>query len=66
MSEYFALFLKSISMFNISEKAMTLRAYLFPKLRTAKDVVRQMSKNPCFTTPFGSQHAEGFETLLKS
>ena len=43
-------------------KKMILIAYVFPKLRTAKEVVRQMSKKPHFTTPFDSQHANGFET----
>ena len=37
---------------------MTLIAYIFSKLQTAKDVVRQMSKKPCSKTPFGSQHAQ--------
>ena len=29
---------------------MTLRAYVFPKLRTMKDVVKDMSKNPGLRT----------------
>ena len=29
---------------------MTLRAYVFPKLRTTKDVVKDMSKNPGLRT----------------
>ena len=35
---------------------MTPISDVFPKLQTAKDKVRQMSKNPRFTTPFKSQH----------
>ena len=45
---------------------MTLIAYLFPKLRTAKDVIRKMSKNPCFRTPFDSRYAKESQTVLKS
>ena len=45
---------------------MTLIAYLFPKLQTAKGDVRQMSKKPRFTTPFDSQKAKGSQTLLES
>ena len=46
---------------------MTLTIYLFPKLRTGKDVVIQMSKKPLrFRTTFDSQHAKGLQTLVKS
>ena len=43
---------------------MTLIVYVFPKLQTAKYVVRQMSKNPCFRTPFYSEHVKESQTLL--
>ena len=45
---------------------MTLIAYVFPKLRTAKDVVRRMSKKHRFGISFDSQHVKGSQTLLKS
>ena len=45
---------------------VALIADLFPKLWTAKNVIRYMSKKPRFRTPFDSQHAEGSGTLLKS
>ena len=45
---------------------MTLIAYLFPKLQTAKDVVGQISKKARFRTPFDSQHVKGSQTLVKS
>ena len=45
---------------------MNLIAYVFPKLRTANNMVRQMSKNSCFRTPFGKQHGKRLQTLLKS
>ena len=45
---------------------MTLIAYFFPKLQTAKDVVGQISKKPRFRTPLDSQHVKGSQTLVKS
>ena len=53
-------------MFNIFNKKVTLTAYVFRKLQTAKDVVRQMSKRPRFRTPFDSQNNKGSQTLAKS
>ena len=35
---------------------MTFIANEFPKLQSAKDVVKQMFKTHCFTRPFESQH----------
>ena len=43
---------------------MTLIAYVFAKLRTAKNVVRQMSKKPRFRTPIGSHKVS--KILVKS
>ena len=40
--------LKSRSKFEDFEKKMTLIAYVFPKLRIAKDMVREMSKKVPF------------------
>ena len=45
---------------------MNFIAYMFWKIQTAKDVVRQLSKRPLFRTPFNSQHVKGTETLVKS
>ena len=39
-SEYFSSFSKSAFNFEHFEKNMTLRAYVFPKLPTTKDVLR--------------------------
>ena len=50
---------------NIFQQNMTLIGFVFTKLRTAKDMVREMSKNPGFRTPFDSQHAKGSKRLLK-
>ena len=45
---------------------MTLRADLFPKLRTPKNVVRYMSKKSRFKVPFDRQHVKLVQTLLHS
>ena len=66
-SQFFATFLKFTPNFeNFWKKDMTLITYVFPKLKTAKDVVRQMSKNLRFRTPFNGQPNRGPKTLLKS
>ena len=45
---------------------MTFIAYLFPKLRTPKNVVRYMSKKSRFKGPFDRQHSKRAQTLLRS
>ena len=45
---------------------MTLRADLFPKLRTPKNVFRNMSKKSRFKVPFDRQHVKLVKTLLRS
>ena len=50
----------------VLEESMTVIAYVFWELQTAKYVFRWMSKKPRFRTPFPSQHAKGSERLLKS
>ena len=51
---------------NILKNKMTFIAYVFSKLRTVKDAVRQMSKKNHFRTLLSSQHAKVCQTLLKS
>ena len=43
---------------------MTVRADLFPKLRTPKNVVTYMSKKSRFKGPFETQHGKRFQILL--
>ena len=62
----FAAFLKTSSNVQYVQKKMTLTAYVFPKLQTAKEVVRNMSKMTHFETPFDTRHAKGSQTQLKS
>ena len=45
---------------------MTHIAYVFPKLKTAKGVVRQISKKFPFIRPYDKQHGKRSKTLLKS
>ena len=40
--------------FKFFEKKIIIIVYVFPKLQTAKNVVRQISKKPRFGTPFDS------------
>ena len=55
-----------VSVLNIFKRKITLVAYIFPKLRTPKNVVRSMSKKSRFTEPFQKQDGKGTQTLLKS
>ena len=50
----------------ISKKMMTLIDYVFPKLDTAEDVVRQMFKKSRFRRPFNKRLDKRSHTLLKS
>ena len=51
---------------NILEKEITLIADVFPKLQTAKELVKPTSKKCHFRTPFHSQHVKASQTLLES
>ena len=50
---------------NNLEKKMTFIAYVFWKLQTVKDVLRQMSKKSFFRRPFERRHYKRTQTLLK-
>ena len=45
---------------------MSLIANVFAKLKSPKNVVREMSKMSCFRGPFGTQHNKWVKTLLQS
>ena len=51
---------------NIFEKKMTLIAYLFLRLRSAKSVVRYMCKKSRSRLPFEKEHGKRLSDLLKS
>ena len=45
---------------------MTLMAYVFPKLPTRKDVLREMSKRSRLKGPLEMRHGKQAETLIRS
>ena len=45
---------------------MTIIAYVFPKLKAEKDLVKPLFKKWRFMTPFNSQHVKGSKALVKS
>ena len=65
-SEVFSAFLESTLNFGHFPKKMTLIAYVFPKLQTANNVVREVSKKSRFTGPFDKVHGKRSQRLLKS
>ena len=62
----FCVFFKFISNFEHFQKKMTLIAYVFPKLRTPKNVVRQMLKKSRFRGPIDRQRGKQVKTLFQS
>ena len=47
------------------QKKMTLIAYVFPKLPTTKNVLRQMSKSSRFREPVDRRHGKRAEALIQ-
>ena len=45
---------------------MALIADVFPEIPTAKNMVREMSKEPCFRRPLYREHGKLVETLFQS
>ena len=50
----------------LQKKKKIVRANVFPKLQTVKDLVRPLSKKRRFRTSFNSQHVRGSQTFVKS
>ena len=50
----------------LKKKRWTKKDYVFPKLKTTKDLVRPVYKKRRFRTPFRTQHVKGSQTLVKS
>ena len=65
-SEFFSAFFESALNFEHFQKKMTLIAYVFPKLPTTKNVLRQMSKCSRFREPVDRRHGKGAEALIQS
>ena len=65
-SPFFAAFFESALNFEHFQKKMTLIAYVFPKLPTTKNVLRQMSKSSRFREPYDRLHGKWAEALIQS
>ena len=64
-SQFFTAFFESALNFEHFQKKMTLIAYVFPKLPTTKNVLRQMSKSSRFREPVDWRHGKRVEALIK-
>ena len=53
----------SPTLWNLHHSTFTIYFHHSPKLKTANDVVRQMSKKSRFQKPFESQHVKALQTL---
>ena len=65
-SQFFSVFFESGLNFEHFRKKMTLRAYVFPKLRTTKDVLKEMSKRSRLRGSLEKRHGKRAETLIQS
>ena len=61
----FSEFFESALNFEHFQKTMTLIAYVFPKLPTTKNVLRQMSKSFRFREPVDRRHSKWAEALIQ-
>ena len=65
-SEFSCAFLESALNFENFQKNMTLIAYVFPKLPTTKNLLRQMSKSSRFREPVDRRHGKWAEAVIQS
>ena len=64
-SEFFSSFFKSALNSEHFQKKMTLIAYVFPKITTTKNVLRQMPKSFGFREPVDWRHGKRAEALIQ-
>ena len=64
-SEFFSAFFESALNSEHFQKKMMLIAYVFPKLPTTKNVLRQMSKSSRFREPVDWRHGKRAEALIQ-
>ena len=62
----FSAFFESALNFEHFQKKRTFIAYVFPKLPTTKNLLRQMSKSSRFREPVDRRHGKWAETLIQS
>ena len=65
ISDIFSAFYESALNSEHFQKMITLIAYVFPKLRTTKNVLRQMSKSSRFREPVERRHGKRTEALIQ-
>ena len=65
-SEFSSAFFKSALNSEHFQEKMTLIAYVFPKLPTTKNVLRQMSKSSRFRELLDMRHGKWAEALIQS
>ena len=65
-SEFFSAFFESALNSEHFQKKMTLIAYVFPKLPTTKNVLRQMSKSSRFRERLDRRHSKWEEALIQN
>ena len=64
-SQFFSAFFESALNFEHFQKKRTFIAYIFPKLPTAKNLLRQMSKSSRFREPVDRRHGKWAEALIQ-
>ena len=64
-SQFFCAFFESALNFEHFQKKRTFIAYVFPKLRTTKNLLRQMSKSSRFREPLDRRHGKWDEGLIQ-
>ena len=62
----FSAFFESALNFEHFQKKRTFIAYVFTKLPTTKNLLRQMSKSSCFREPVDRRHGKWAEALIQS
>ena len=61
----FSAFFESALNFEHFQQKMTVIAYVFPKLPTTKNLLRQMSKSSRFREPVDMRHSKRAEALIQ-
>ena len=65
-SQFFSAFLESALNFEPFQTNRTFIAYVFPKLPTTKNLLRQMSKSSRFREAVDRRHGKWAEALIQS
>ena len=64
-SEFFSAFSESALNFEHFQKKRIFIAYVFPKVPTTKNVLRQMPKSSRFTEPVDRRHGKWAKALIQ-